>query len=73
MRADAKHIVYRFNGDPADEEVVEDLLGEFPRHQVGDIVERDGEKWKVVHVGEEFTVSGPRHIPVHRVFLTSHL
>lgn len=73
MHIDAKQIVYRYNGDPADEDVIQDLLGELPRHQVGEIIERDGEKWRVVHVGEEFTVAGPRQVPVHRVFLSNHL
>jgi hypothetical protein len=45
---DIKQIVYRYNGDAKSDEVVNDLVGEFPRHAKGEIVERNGKQWKVI-------------------------
>ena len=67
---DIKQIVYRYNGDAKSDEVVNDLVGEFPRHAKGEIVERNGKQWKVIFINDEFTVGGPQQVPIHHVFLT---
>jgi hypothetical protein len=66
----AKQIVYRYNGDPKSDEVVQDADGVLPTHFMGEFVMRNGKLWKVVNVNDELTVAGPRAIPIHWVFLT---
>lgn len=73
LAGQAKHIVYRYNGDPKSEETVADWTGDLPLHTAGEIVERKGMRWKVVIVNDESTVAGPKAIPIHRVFLTDTL
>ncbi len=67
---DTKQIVYRYNGDPRGDDVVHDLAGEIPRHAKGEIIERNGKQWKVEFINDEFTIVGPKHVPIHHVFLT---
>jgi len=69
-RTVAKQIVYRYNGDPNSEQVVNDLTGEMLPHLVGEIVTRNGKQWKVAVIREELDVKGPRAVPVHHVYLT---
>ena len=70
---DIKQIVYRYNGDSKSDEVVQDLVGEIPRHTRGEIIERKGVQWKVAYINDEFTVAGPKQVPIHHVFLTDSL
>ena len=58
----AKQIVFRYNGD---------LTTEVPKQ--GSFVERKGERWKVVQVKVERSVTEPFEVPIHRVFLTNKL
>jgi hypothetical protein len=62
--------VYRYNGDAATDEVIQDLDGELRVPQKGEFIVRKGVRWKVVQVTIEQTVSVPRNVPVYRVFLT---
>ncbi len=66
----AKQIVYRYNGDEKSEEVVDDLVGVFPRHAKGETMERNGQQWKVIYITDEFTTVGTKQVPIHHVFLT---
>jgi hypothetical protein len=66
-----KQIVYRFNGDPRHDEVLSDRTGEIPRLWVGDTLNRNGKKWKVAVVNNDFDMTASaKAIPIHRVFLT---
>jgi hypothetical protein len=69
----AKQIVFRYNGDPATEEIDLDMDGDKSIPAQGSFVERKGERWKVVQVNIEANLSEPFQAPVHRVFLTNKL
>jgi hypothetical protein len=69
----AKQIVYRHNGDPRYDETVIDKTGEMPFCRVGEILKKNGKRWKVAVVNEDFTMAGLRAVPIHRVFLTDKL
>ena len=67
----AKQIVFRYNGDPTTEEIDLDMDGDKSVPEQGALIERRGERWKVVQVNMETNVSEPFEAPVHRVFLTN--
>ncbi len=69
----AKQIVFRYNGDPTTEEHVADFESEETIPTVGAIVERHRQKWKVVAVHKEETVTTAKAIPVYRVYLSDLL
>lgn len=69
----AKQIVYRHNGDPRYDETVLDNTGAMPFCRVGEILNKSGKRWRVAVVHEDFTMAGPRAVPIHRVFLTDKL
>jgi hypothetical protein len=71
MNTKPKQIVYRYNGDAASEEVVQDLSGEITIPEKDSTVIRNGREWKAVHVTTEVSVTDPKALPIHRVFLTS--
>jgi len=66
-----KQIVYRYDGTASSDEVVEDFAGEMVIPEKGNLIQRNGKMWKVVHVIKEETVAGPKAIPIYRVFLAS--
>jgi hypothetical protein len=66
----AKQIVFRYNGDPTTEEIDLDMDGDKSVPEQGSVIERRGERWKVVQVITEASVSEPFRAPIHRVFLT---
>ena len=72
MRA-GKQIVFRYNGDPTTEEIDLDMDGDKSVPEQGSIIERKGERWKVVQINVEKNVTEPFEVPVHRVFLTNKL
>jgi hypothetical protein len=72
MRA-AKEIVFRYNDDPTSEEIDLDMDGDKSVPEQGSLVERKGERWKVVQVSVETSVTEPFEVPIHRVFLTNKL
>jgi hypothetical protein len=72
MRA-AKQIVFRYNDDPTSEEIDLDMDGDKSVPEQGSLVERKGERWKVVQVSVETSVTEPFEVPIHRVFLTNKL
>ena len=69
----AKQIVFRYNGDPTTEEIDLDMDGDKSVPKQGSFVERKGERWKVVQVKVERSVTEPFEVPIHRVFLTNKL
>lgn len=66
-----KQIVYRYNGDASTDEVEVDVDGDQEVPQKDSIITRRGSRWKVVAVIVEESVSVPKALPVHRVFLTN--
>jgi hypothetical protein len=62
-----KQIVYRYEGDPATDDPVEDLDGRIPVPQKAQVITRKEHSWRVVQVNIEHI---PPAIPVYRVFLT---
>jgi hypothetical protein len=72
MRA-AKQIVFRYNDDPTSEEIDLDMDGDKSVPAQGSLVERRGERWKVVQVSVETSATEPFEVPIHRVFLTNKL
>jgi hypothetical protein len=69
----AKQIVFRYNGDPTTEEIDLDMDGDKSVPEQGALVDRKGERWKVVQVNVERSVTEPFEVPIHRVFLTNEL
>jgi hypothetical protein len=65
-----KQIVYRHNGDPRYDETVLDRTGTMPFYRVGEILEKNGKRWRVAVVNDDFTMSGQIMFPIRRVFLT---
>jgi hypothetical protein len=66
----AKQIVFRYNGDPATEEIDLDMDGDKSVPEKGSVIERKGKRWKVIQVNTETSASEPFQAPIHRVFLT---
>jgi hypothetical protein len=69
----AKQIVFRYNGDPTSEEIDLDMDGDKSVPERGSLIDRRGERWKVVQVNVERSVTEPFEVPIHRVFLTNKL
>jgi hypothetical protein len=69
----AKQIVFRYNGDPATEEIDLDMDGDKSVPAQGSFIERKGERWKVVHVDAERNAVEPFEVPTYRIFLTNDL
>ena len=67
----AKQIVFQYNDDPTTEEIDLDMDGEKCIPAQGSIVERKGERWRVIQVRVETDPAEPFEVPVHRVFLTN--
>ena len=72
MRA-AKQIVFRYHGDPTTEESDLDMDGDKSVPKQGSVIERRGERWKVVRVNIETSAEEPFAVPIYRVFLTNEL
>lgn len=63
--------IYRYNGDPSNDEVVSDRKGELPLCWVGEILRRNGKQWQVSIIRNDLDMVGSgRSVPIHRVFLT---
>ena len=69
----AKQIVFRYNSDPTTEEIDLDMDGDKSVPEQGSLIDRRGERWKVVQVNVERSVIEPFEVPIHRVFLTNKL
>ncbi len=69
----AKQIVFRYNGDPTTEEIDLDMDGDKSVPKQSSFIDHRGERWKVVQVNVERSVTEPFEVPIHRVFLTNKL
>jgi hypothetical protein len=69
----AKQIVFQFNGDPTTEESDLDMDGDKSVPEPGSIIDRRGERWKVVEVNVETSAEEPFAVPIYRVFLANEL
>jgi hypothetical protein len=69
----AKQIVFQYNDDPTTEEIDLDRDGDKSVPAQGSFIERKGERWKVVQVNVETSVSEPFQAQIHRVLLTNDL
>ena len=69
----AKQIVFRYNGDPATEESDLDMDGDKAVPKKGSLIDRRGERWKVVQVNVERSSAEPFVVPTYRIFLTNEL
>jgi hypothetical protein len=69
----AKQIVFQYNGDPTTEEIDLDMDGDKSVPGPGSFIERKGERWRVVRVNVESSISEPFQASIHRVFLTNNL
>jgi hypothetical protein len=69
----AKQIVFRYNGDPTTEESVLDMDGDKSVPEQGSFIDRKGERWKVVQVNVEISMTEPFAVPIYRVSLTNKL
>jgi len=70
MRA-AKQIVLRYNVDSTTEEIDLHMDGDKSVPEQGSFVDRKGERWKVLQINVETSVTEPFEVPIHRVFLTN--
>lgn len=67
-----RQIVYRYNGDEANDEEVMDLDGDIPIPEKDDIILRNGKRWKVVMILTKTSVTHPPAIPVIYIALTDN-
>jgi hypothetical protein len=63
--------IYRYNGDPKDDEVESDRTGAAPLCWVGEMLRRNGKQWRVAVIRNDLDMLGSaRSVLIHRVFLT---
>jgi hypothetical protein len=62
-----KQIVYRYDGDPYFQDVMNDIKGKLPWHLVGEKVNRNGKEWRVDAVRND----SKQGTSVQRVFLSN--
>lgn len=67
----AKQIIFRYNDDPTTEEIDLDMDGDKSAPKEGSLIERKGERWRVVEVKVETDPAEPFEVPVYKVFLTN--
>jgi hypothetical protein len=66
-----KQMIYRYNGDPKNDEIVSDRTGRMPFRWVGEMLKRNGKEWRVAVVRNDLDIVGSaRAVPIHHVFLT---
>ena len=73
MNPKIKKVVYRYNGDPRQDESVLDWEGSLPMPLVGQILKMHGKEWKVAIIDEDLVMARQKAIPIYRVFLTDKL
>jgi hypothetical protein len=66
-------MVFRYNGDPTTEESDLDMDGDKPVPKQASLIDRRGERWKVVQVSVERSAEEPFAVPIYRVSLTNKL
>jgi hypothetical protein len=69
-----KQIVYRFNGDPKNDEIVSDRTNSLSLRKVGEILKKKGKAWRVAVIRDDFNMNlSQTAVHIHRVFLTSNI
>jgi hypothetical protein len=63
-------IVYRYNGNEANDEGIDDPTGKEFIPLKDQVVRRKGQLWKVVMVTKKTTVGDPKAIPIHVIAVT---
>jgi hypothetical protein len=63
---DAKELIYRYEADPSTEECLTDLTGEAVVPQIGDMIQRKGQQWRVADVVADYNQA----VLLYRIFLT---
>lgn len=64
--------IYRYDGNPKDDEIVVNKVGDIHLCRVGDIIRRNGKRWLVNVVRSDLDIvrsATPSHL--HRVFVTA--
>jgi hypothetical protein len=65
--------IYRYNGDPKNDEIVSDKAGKIAFFWVGEILKRNGKQWKVAVVRDDLdSLRSSRSVLIQRVFLTDN-
>ena len=67
-----KQVVYRFNGNPTNDKVVEDLDDEIKGPAKDSTINIDGKDWKVVMVTMTHSLEAKGPIPVMMIYLTDN-
>jgi hypothetical protein len=68
-----KQTIYRYNGDPQNDEAVADEAGKIAFFWVGEILERKGKRWKVAVLRDDLDMFRSSHaVLIQRVFLTDN-
>jgi hypothetical protein len=73
MKTRIRKILFRYNGDPATDESILDREGLMAVPCVGDLLNRNGRKWRVENINDDFVMAGQKRIPVYHVFLTDQI
>jgi hypothetical protein len=68
----AKQVVYRFNGEPKNDKVVQDLDDEIKGPAKDSVIGIDGKDWKVVMVTMTHSLDARGPIPVMTIYLTDN-
>jgi hypothetical protein len=70
MRDEIQMVVYRFNGDPRTDERIKKTVSRIGLPRTGDMIVRNGKKWKVSITRQDYIFLERAAIPVYRIFLT---
>jgi hypothetical protein len=66
-----KQVVFRFNGDPKNDETITDRHGAMLPWRVGDVFKKAGKQWRVEVVRNDLNMDRSKTvIPIQRVYLT---
>jgi hypothetical protein len=66
-----KQMIYRYNGDPRNDEIVSDRTGRVPLSWAGEMLRRNGKEWLVAVIRYDLDMVGSAlAVPIHRIFLT---
>lgn len=65
----ARSIVYRYNGNPSSDQVELDAHDAVRIPEEGELIERENLQWRVQRVEWEHAGTGPKAVPVVRLYL----
>jgi len=67
-----KEVIYRYDGNPDNEEILIDIAGTIPIPAAEDVIMRRGRTWKVAYADVE-RAANDGHVPVVSVFLVENI